>query len=86
MAKERGRAHSNRAVKIVGARQARQGHSQVPDQDTEDAAPELLADGNGIKMRTLDAASFTLDAASFSMSWHSADASISLLPPRGQYG
>jgi len=65
-------------VKIVGARQAQQGHSDVADQDTEDAAPELLADGNNFKMPTFD-------AASFSMSWHSADASVSLAPPPGLY-
>lgn len=73
-----------RAVKIVGARQERQEHSHVADKDTEDVAPELL-DGNGMRMGTFDSASLTKDAASFSMSWHSADASISLLPPRGQY-
>jgi len=55
---------------MVGARHLHQAHDQQ-ESDTKMGA----ADNNGLGF----------DAASMSLSWHSADGAVDLLPPRGQF-
>lgn len=69
----RARYTRGRAVSIVQARQVQRGRAPAAD---EQAGPEQSPVGNTL----------TFDAASFSLSWHSADGAVFLLPPRGQYG